>query len=341
MNAMRSWVALVAAALAGVGVAVAGRPGRVVRVEQPSHREVIVPAGKFVMGIDETDRRIAADACKEYYDPHEAGLQLVTPSGAVTTFCNRYAEELEKMAPREVGVGSFAIDREEVTVADYKKCVLAGACDLDALVAGDERYLRDDLPIVNVTWLDAVAFCKWRGARLPTEAEWERAARGDTKDASEHVWPWGNHERPNDFNHGRERSRAVRELDRSVGAGIGLPVELLGDPDASDGEALIAPPGRYPWGEGPFGTRDQAGNVAEWTADVCGEKDDTLGFENLPTINPRRDGNDLERKRVVRGGSWRQPAIFSRTNLRDPFGMWLYDLDRRFAYIGFRCARSL
>ena len=338
MNAMRTAAALVVAL---AGIAAAGRPGRIVRVDHPSHREVIVPAGKFMMGIDETDRRVANDACKEYYDPHDAGLQLMTPGGAVTTFCNRYGEELEKMAPREVTLSAYAIDREEVTVADYKKCVSAGACDLDALVAGDERYLRDELPIVNVTWLDAQAFCKWRGGRLPTEAEWERAARGDTKDASEHVWPWGNHERPNDFNHGRERSRAVRELDRSLGAAIGLPVELLGDPDASDGEALIAPPGRYPWGESPYGTRDQAGNVAEWTADSCGNKDDTLGYEGLPTINPRRDGNDLERARVVRGGSWRQPPIFSRTNVRDPFDMWLYELDRRFSYIGFRCARPL
>ena len=325
-------------ALAALGGVAAAGAGRVVRVEQTPRREVIVPAGEFVMGIDKDDRDRAASKCAELYEPHDSAAALATPNGATTTFCHRYEEELEKMEPRDVWVDAFAIDRDEVSVADYKRCIAAGACDLDALVAGDERYLRDDGPMVNVTWLDARAFCKWRGGRLPTEAEWERAARGDTKDASERVWPWGSHERPNDFNHGKARSPTIRELDR---ISLGIPIELLGDPDASDGEAILAPPGHYPWGEGPYGTRDQAGNVAEWTADACGNKDETLGYEGLSTVNPFREGNDLERARVVRGGSWRQPAIFSRTNLRDPFDKWLYELDRRFSFVGFRCARAI
>src|SRR5512134_3264010 len=88
---------------------------------------------------------------------------------------------------REVYVSPFLIDRREVTAAEYRRCVLAGSCDLTPLVAGDRRFIRDDLPVVNVTWFDAVSFCGWQGKRLPTEAEWEKAARGD--DARR--WPWG------------------------------------------------------------------------------------------------------------------------------------------------------
>jgi formylglycine-generating enzyme required for sulfatase activity len=252
---------------------------------------------------------------------------------------------------RRVYLGAFAIDRLEVTVADYRACVSASACPIDPLVAGDERYIRDEWPLVNVTWDEAQLFCRWRGGRLPTEAEWERAARGDG-DASA-VWPWcerdrrdsGNQDkacvpRPGDFNHGQPRSRAMRDLDR------GSPgLTMLGDLDDSDSVALLAPPGAYPWNEGPYGTRDQSGNVAEWTADVCAgcssrrADHDTWGYDGLSTINPVREGGQQE-PRVVRGGSWRQPAFLGRIDVRDPFN-FLYLPFRRFSHVGFRCARDL
>jgi formylglycine-generating enzyme required for sulfatase activity len=151
-------------------------------------------------------------------------------------------------------------------------------------------------------------------------------------------------ERPEDFNHGQPRTQVLRELDRANNILL-----LLGDPDAVDGHALIAPPGSYPWGQGPFGTRDQAGNVAEWTADARGATEQTLGYTNLPgcsdhegetlCINPVREGNDRD-TRVVRGGSWRQPTFIGRSNVRDPYGV-IYDPSRRFSHVGFRCARSL
>jgi formylglycine-generating enzyme required for sulfatase activity len=335
-------VKLVLAAAAVVAAAGGGdageHAGRVVRVERPPSREVFVPGGTFLMGLDEGEILSAVQKCVEYFQPHDQVLQIQTPSGRMTTLCNRYEEELDETAEHWVRIDAFWIDRDEVSAADYKRCVAAGACDLDPLIAGDERYVRDDWPMVNVTWTDAQAFCRWRGGRLPTEAEWERAARGDVDDKSNdrHVWPWGDVDRPRDFNHGQPRARAMREIDRVV---LPEPIELLGDPDASeDGVALLAKPGSYAWGDGPYGTRDQAGNVAEWTADAHGERDDTLGYKGLPAMNPRRDGTDTERARVVRGGSWRQPAYFARSNLRDPFNR-LYDFDRRFSYIGFRCAR--
>ncbi len=332
------------------GLAAAGEhPGKVVRVEQPPRKEVFVPSGTFVMGIDIEDVGELHQECVDAFQQREQ--RAIPTTTGTTTFCELYEHELEAMvdevqtadgktAPRRVYLSAFAIDRDEVSVADYRACILAGECGLDPLIAGDERYIVDSWPLVNVTWGEAETFCRWRGGRLPTEAEWERAARGDDN----RRWPWGASERNADFNHGKERAIAMRELDRVAWAEI--PLQFLGDPDDSDGAALLAPPGSYPWGEGPYGTRDQAGNVAEWTADVFGGisanfnvNEHTLGYRELPSINPRRDGG-LTEPRVVRGGSWRQPAFLSRTNVRDPFNM-LYEPDDRFSHIGFRCARSI
>ena len=355
------------------------RAGKVVRVEQPPPNEVFFAAGDFSMGIDESTADDAENQCQTLFQARDAQQtpQLQTMSGGVTTFCNRYREEMNQMAERVVSLSAFAIDRDEASVRDYRTCVAAGACSLDALVAGDERYIRDNWPMVNVTWWEAQDFCRWRGGRLPTEAEWERAARGDDCRS----WPWAtvdkdvrtvhdqrcrtgtlpviSVDRPKDFNHGQPRVQPMREIDRAQSAQP-VSVQFMGDPDDSDGFTVLAPPGSFPWGEGPpgingVGTRDQAGNVAEWTADVRGGTDAALGYRDLEGCtsdgvdtrcwNPHRAGgaNDA---RVIRGGSWRQPAFLAQTNLRDPFGlpillMNMHTPGRRFAHVGFRCARSL
>jgi len=337
---MRALALLVLVAASDAGA------GHVVRVEAPPSREVVVPAGEFVMGIDESDVDELAQNCRNAFERHQPSAFPVGNGMQTTTFCDMYKHELDGMidkiqldddtvVDRKVYLSSFAIDRDEVSVADYRKCIAGGACELDPLIAGDERYIRDDWPLVNVTWEEAQSYCRWRGGRLPTEAEWERAARGDDR----RTWPWGDAERSNDFNHGMARVSAMRELDR----GGGIPLQFLGDADPSDGTALIAPVGRYPWSEGPYGTRDQAGNVAEWTADALGGNAQNgelgSGYDGLSSVNPRRDGRSTD-PRVVRGGSWRQPAFLARANVRDPYNI-LYAPDARYTHIGFRCARSL
>jgi formylglycine-generating enzyme required for sulfatase activity len=337
---MRAMVVVAAGALAATASA-GERAGRVIRVERAPSLEVFVPAGTFTMGVSDKDLKDAVDDCSRAYveDVSDSFARtFITPSSDQTDVCTRYEQELEAMTERQVTLAAFAIDRDEVSVAGYRACVAAGACELDALIDGDERYLRDDGPMVNVTWLEARDFCHWRGGRLPTEAEWERAARGDDG----RRWPWGFTDRPADFNHGQQRVPLMEQIERGISA-----LDLVGDPDASDGAAELAPPGSYPWGAGPYGTRDQAGNVAEWTADVRGTSGDTLGYTGESLINPFRDGQDTD-PRVVRGGSWRQPAFLGRANLRDPIGLItfqgarrLFQPQERFSYIGFRCARSL
>ncbi len=320
----------IALVLAG-GLAVAG--GKAVRIEKPQPREVAIPAGSFKMGLTDDQATSALDQCQLAYFPKELVPRGQTSHGQFTDFCSDYHADLTHMQQRDVFLDAYAIDRDEVSVADYRRCVDTGACELDALVAGDERYIQGDWPMVNVTWDEAQTFCRAHGKRLPSEAEWERAAVGDVPDAD---WPWGELEQPKDFNHGQPRAITMRVIERQLAV---IPIKFFGDPDASDGFALMAPPGSYPWGESPFGTRDQAGNVAEWTADAYFKDDAKKGYVGLPAANPLRDGPSAQ-PRVIRGGSWRQPTFVAKSNLRDPFNPY-YDATARFSHVGFRCARSI
>ncbi|MCE9579300.1 MAG: formylglycine-generating enzyme family protein [Deltaproteobacteria bacterium] len=306
---------IVAATLAITATALA--QGRIVRVPAPGRAEVFVPAGNFEMGLADGDADSVLTECS-----------LATAEEDCAAL---FEQQLPRLAHHPVHVDAFYIDRTEVTVAAYKACVRAGACALDPLVGGVPGYLKDELPMVQVTWPEAADYCRWRGARLPTEAEWERAARGDDR----RIWPWGDGVRPDDFNHGRPPDDVERQLDRFHNGFGRYP---FGVTDDSDGAAYAAPPGSYRWGAGPYGTLDQAGNVAEWVADVWSEQ----GYDGLSAIDPRRDEPDGPGPvhHVVRGGSWAQATYLARVDVRDPYNGALYDDATRTPFIGFRCARS-
>ncbi|MDB4963654.1 MAG: hypothetical protein JWP01_3653 [Myxococcales bacterium] len=328
-----SAAALAVAAVGAVGIRDGRAGGRAVRIEKPRQVEVFIPAGTFEMGVSEEAAVSAQTQCVLAYFPPNQTPRQQTQTGGFIDFCSEYYADLTHMLQRPVFLDAYAIDRDEVSVADYRVCVARGGCTLDALVAGDERYIRGDWPMVNATWDEAQAYCRWRGGRLPTEAEWERAARGDGAEAE---WPWGELEQPKDFNHGQPRVVAMRDIERQIST---VPLRFFGDPDDADGFALLAPPGSFPWGESPFGTRDQAGNVAEWMADAYFHDDRNRGYDNLSDANPLREGSATQ-TRVVRGGSWRQPSFVAKSNLRDPFNPY-YDATQRFSHVGFRCARTL
>jgi formylglycine-generating enzyme required for sulfatase activity len=192
--------------------------------------------------------------------------------------------------PHEVVVSPFDIDRTEVTVAAYKRCVAAGACAPPCFPGGDARYDRPDFPVTHVRWDDAVDYCRWVGGRLPTEAEWELAAKGPAG----FDFPWGDLYNKHLANHGA----------------------LADDPtDGSDGFVGLAPVGSYPDGVTGSGLVDMAGNAAEWVHDFYDRDEEGYGYARAKQVDPRGLAFSPF-GHVIRGGSYRDAAFMLRTSAR-------------------------
>jgi eukaryotic-like serine/threonine-protein kinase len=213
---------------------------------------------------------------------------------------------------RSINLDAFAIDQTEVSVAMYLRCVAAGICKLNTPSSGTvpSDYYSDpvyaDYPVVDVTWLDASRYCEWIDKRLPTEAEWEKAARG----AEGLIFPWGNEWDPNSLNF--------------------CDANCLGDyrdPTFDDGYADRSPAGNYPAGASPYGLLDMAGNVWEWVADWYSES----YYRDPATENPPGPASGSER--VVRGGGYDSRGTNVRASKR------LHHLPAFYSgSLGFRCA---
>jgi formylglycine-generating enzyme required for sulfatase activity len=218
--------------------------------------------------------------------------------------------ESDEKPQHTVYLDAFWIDRTEVTRSQYRKCVEAGVCGAPTTCGwGDPTHggtSTADYPVVCVNWSGARAYCKWAGARLPTEAEWEKAARG----TDGRVYPWGNSFDGSRLNFCDQNC----EYDRR-------------DATANDGHVRTAPVGSYPSGVSPCGALDMAGNVREWVNDWH----DGGYYAQSPARNP--PGPDLGEYRVIRGGSWlairRDVRSADRFRFRPTYADW--DL-------GFRCA---
>ncbi len=170
-----------------------------------------------------------------------------------------------------VYLDGFWIDKFEVTNILYKKCVDAGKCQRPSETSSEKRSSYygnatfDSYPVIFVSSIDASAFCAWANKRLPTEAQWEKAARG----TDGRIYPWGNSLNKNLLN--------------SIEGGL------------RDTTAV----GSYPGGASPYGAMDMAGNVWEWVADWYAEN----YYSISPRNNPQ--GPSLTQERIIRGGSWR------------------------------------
>jgi len=206
-----------------------------------------------------------------------------------------------------VNLDNYYIDVYEVTNALYEKCVQAGVCSApgNPNSFSRESYYRNstyaDYPVINVNWEQANNFCTWRGARLPTEAEWEKAARGGLKGMD---FPWGN------------EAPVCRK-----GAENGAKFDDDGDCNDADTEAVgsYAPNG--------YGLYDMAGNIWEWLADWYG------GYSSSGERNPI--GPVSGGVRVLRGGAWYGDPDSLRVTAR-----FHLNPDDQLNNVGFRCARS-
>jgi len=211
----------------------------------------------------------------------------------------------DERPPHLVILKAFSIARTETTVAQYRACVDAERCKEPSLTPEKCNWQhgdRDDHPINCVDWPRARAFCEWAGGRLPTEAEWEYAARSGGKDQE---YPWGTEE--------PTCERAIMHDGSGKGCGKGRPWPVCSRTAGNTEQGLC----------------DMAGNAWEWVSDWY----DAEYYASSPPRDP--PGPQSGSRRILRGGSSQSAAVFLRAANRNPKRP-----NRASSYYGFRCARS-
>lgn len=242
----------------------------------------------------------------------------------------------DEQPERAVFLGAFSMDRFEVTNEAYFRFVsrtghrMPENSNPAATLWKDGAPMPDieRHPVVNVSWTDADAYCRWAGKRLPTEAEWEKAARG----TDGRRYPWGNHWDVSLAN------SASYWTGRTIEFGSGADWEAfwvkgegarIAKEKGLKGEVLTMPVGSFPAATSYDGLFDMAGNVSEWVQDWY----DPNYYRSAALTNPT--GPERGAIKSMRGGSWLKPAVSLRTSDRD----W-GTIDSRPSGTGFRCAQD-
>ncbi len=198
--------------------------------------------------------------------------------------------DYDEAPEHQVYLATFYIDKYEVTQAEYDRFVRATKRGKPFVPVFDDdisKILKPELAAMGMSWADAAAYCQWGSKRLPTEAEWEKAAKGE----GNRKYPWGDTLAPLDAN-------------------------LDGE---EDGYKYLAPPGKFEAGRSPYGLYDMAGNVAEWVHDTYDDK----YYSKSPYRDPK--GPEEGQNKVIRGGSWRESPNGARVSKRFQAKLWRTD----------------
>jgi formylglycine-generating enzyme required for sulfatase activity len=209
-----------------------------------------------------------------------------------------------------VELSGYWMDKTEITNAMYAKCIQSGACPAKKMriantresYFGDAKF--DNYPVIYVTWEEAQTYCAWAGRKLPTEAQWEAAARG----SDGRLYPWGN----------------AAPTCNVVNYAISVPTDFSKSNYCTGDTTAV---GKYPKGASPFAVLDMAGNVWEWVADW-----ESPNYLVEPHLDPT--GFSTGENRVIRGGSYFNDAKYIRAAMRSS-----HEPTDATNYIGFRCAR--
>jgi len=210
-----------------------------------------------------------------------------------------------------VSLDAYYIDQYEVTAGRYQQFIESAKRNLPPTWDDEAAQTMSNLPAVGMSWTDAAAYCKWAGRRLPTEAEWEKAARG----TDGRRYPWG-HMQP-----------FVDIANYNRGVWVSDAITLV--PVNSGLEGMSVRHGLKEGGKSPYGLFHMAGNAAEWVADWY----DREYYQKSPEKNPT--GPSQGEKRVLRGGSWADLPAALRVTAR-----FSAEPDFEDRTMGFRCAMT-
>lgn len=202
-------------------------------------------------------------------EPPDALNMVKIPAGEF--FMGRDGDSSDEAPARQVYLSTFWIDRNEVTNGEFKAFCDSTRRLLPNNPRWDNNYVleKPGYPVVNITWRQADAYCKWKGKSLPTEAQWEKAARGEEG----LLYPWGNE-------YADDRANIY----------------------GKDEYNWTAPVGNFPLGVSPYGVNDMAGNVREW----CNDWYKQFYYAEAPSRNPPGP-SEKSAWRVVRGGGFSSP----------------------------------
>lgn len=313
----------VIAAVAAVYFILGGLPGNVAKKHSPNHdsdknpTSGIVPPHQVENDNEHREKNIKIN-------PVDKAEMVRVPAGKFYLGTIRKDGEAKdnEIPGRIIELNEFYIYKNEVTTGQYERFIAAtgyfSGDDWKVMIPTKEKgkkgvdfYLEKsdsdnynpNMPVVNVTWEDALAYCRWAGVMLPSEAQWEKACRGNV----EVIFPWGDNPDPSHLNC----------IDNNI-----IPVNEIFVLQENRGVTHV---GLFGKGVSRTGASDMAGNVAEWCLDFY------LPGNSVKISDKNPSGPDRGKERVIKGGSWRDPVNHCRVSTREG-----RDPEKTYLEVGFR-----